>query len=240
MMQKILLVEDEANFGMVLRDYLEMHAYQVTLARHGEEGLAAFHREPFALCILDVMMPRMDGFTLAQRIREVNSDIPIIFLTARGMPEDVRAGFRMGGDDYITKPFDSEELLLRIQAILKRAARSASGQPLPEQDEFAFGQFHFNYRLHTVSRGQEAVRLSPKEADLLRLLLLRKNDLLSREEALTKLWGDDNYFNARSMDVFISKLRKRFKTDPHIQIENVHGKGFRLLDTSAAAGTSES
>ena len=238
MSQKILLVEDEANFGTVLRDYLEMHDYTVTLARHGEEGLAAFHREPFALCILDVMMPRMDGFTLAQRIREINSDIPIIFLTARGLQEDVREGFRLGGDDYITKPFDSEELLLRIQAILKRSARTGSGQPLVEQDQFTFGQFQFHYRLHTVTHGDETARLSPKEADLLRLLLLRKNDLLSREEALTKLWGDDNYFNARSMDVFISKLRKRFKADPDIQIENVHGKGFRLLDTSRATGPS--
>ncbi|RMG66303.1 MAG: DNA-binding response regulator [Bacteroidetes bacterium] len=228
----ILLVEDEANFGMVLRDYLDMNDYQVTLAPNGEEGLAAFRREPFALCILDVMMPRMDGFTLAKHIREINSDIPIIFLTARGLQEDIREGFRLGGDDYITKPFDSEELLLRIQAILKRSARSASGQPTAEPDEFDFGQYHFNYRLHTLAHGETQERLSPKEADLLRLLVMRKNDLLSREEALTKLWGDDNYFNARSMDVFISKLRKRFKADPDVQIENVHGKGFRLLDTS--------
>jgi len=222
-MQKILLVEDEANFGMVLQDYLEMEGYQVTLCRDGEAGREAFVSEPFHLCILDVMMPRKDGFTLAREIREINGDVPIIFLTARSMREDVIEGFRIGGDDYITKPFDSEELLLRVRAILKRS----DGGELPES--FQFGKFHFNYRLHSIEHNGESSKLSPKEADLLRLLLHRKNDLLSREEALETLWGEDNYFNARSMDVFISKLRKRFKPDPRVRIENVHGKGFRLV-----------
>lgn len=231
-MERILLVEDEVNFGAVLQDYLQMADYEVRLCRDGEEGLRAFRSEPFHLCILDVMMPRKDGFTLARDIRAINSDIPIIFLTARSMREDVIEGFRLGADDYITKPFDSEELLLRVQAILKRS----NGGELPE--EFQFGNFHFNYRLHSVEHQGEPQKLSPKEADLLRLLLHRRNDLLSREEALETLWGEDNYFNARSMDVFISKLRKRFKPDPRVRIENVHGKGFRLVVEEAADRTS--
>lgn len=227
-MTRILLVEDEANFGAVLRDYLQMNQFDVTLCRDGEEGLKAFKSEPFRLVILDVMMPKKDGFTVAGEIREINSDIPIIFLTARSMQEDVLKGFNLGGDDYITKPFNSEELLLRIKAILKRTENQVSEQEdIP--DEFSFGKFHFNYRLHTIEEGEESHKLSPKEANLLRLLLLHKNDLLPREKALQALWGDANYFNARSMDVFISKLRKRFKPDPRIKIENVHSRGFRLV-----------
>ena len=228
-MARILLVEDEANFGAVLRDYLQMNDYDVTLVRDGEAGFNAFKSEGFDLCILDVMMPKKDGFALGNEIREINSDIPIIFLTARTMKEDVHKGFEIGADDYITKPFDSEELLYRVKAILKRAK---SGDSAPQDrlpDEFSFGNFEFNYRLNTISYNGEADRLSPKEADLLRLLLVNKNDLLPRDEALKTLWGDDNYCNARSMDVFISKLRKRFKVDPNIKIENVHGKGFRMV-----------
>lgn len=228
-MARILLVEDEANFGAVLRDYLQMNDYDVTLIRDGEAGFEAFQSEHFDLCVLDVMMPKKDGFQLGKEIREINSDIPLIFLTARTMKEDVHKGFELGADDYITKPFDSEELLYRVKAILKRS-KSGEG-PSEEQlpDEFSFGSFEFNYRLNTIIQNGTADRLSPKEADLLRLLLINKNDLLSREKALRTLWGDDNYFNARSMDVFISKLRKRFKSDPSIKIENVHGKGFRMV-----------
>lgn len=227
-MTPILLVEDEANFGAVLRDYLQMNGYEVTLCPDGETGFQTFRNQSFRLCILDVMMPRMDGFTLARKIREINSDIPIIFLTARSMREDVHKGFEIGGDDYITKPFDSEELLFRVKAVLKRTEGTAATSKEEETDIFNFGQFSFNHRLHTITHNGEKLRLSPKEADLLRMLLLRQNDLLSRDEALNALWGDDNYFNARSMDVFISKLRKRFKDDPSIKIENVHGKGFRM------------
>ncbi|MEZ4847855.1 MAG: response regulator transcription factor [Bacteroidia bacterium] len=227
-MINILLVEDEANFGAVLRDYLQLNNYQVTLCDNGADGLKVFKTQPFRLCILDIMMPKMDGFTLAKKIREINSDMPIIFLTARSMKEDIHQGFELGADDYITKPFDSEELLYRVKAVLKRTS-SENNQDESIPDEFNFCGFHFNYRLHTISYKGEDSRLSPKEADLLRLLLVRKNDLLSREEALTQLWGDDNYFNARSMDVFISKLRKRFKDVPEISIENVHGKGFRMV-----------
>jgi len=227
-MTRILLVEDEANFGAVLKDYLQMNDFEVTLCRDGEEGLVAFKNEPFRLVILDVMMPKKDGFSVAREIREINSDIPIIFLTARSMQEDVIKGFNLGGDDYVTKPFNSQELLLRIKAVLKRTESQAEAEEeLPE--EFSFGAFHFNYRLHTIKEKEEVHKLSPKEADLLRLLLINKNDLLPRDKALQALWGDDNYFNARSMDVFISKLRKRFKSDPRIKIENVHSRGFRLV-----------
>lgn len=227
-MAHILLVEDEVNFGMVLRDYLMMKDFDVTLIRDGEKGLETFKAESFDLCILDVMMPKMDGFSLAKAIRELNDAVPIIFLTARSMKEDVLQGFKLGGDDYITKPFDSEELLYRVKAVLKRAENAKdSEEVLPHA--FSFGAFEFDHRLHTLHYQGEPQRLSPKEADLLRLLLLQKNELLTREEALNTLWGDDNYFNARSMDVFISKLRKRFKPEPEIKIENVHGRGFRLV-----------
>lgn len=227
MSPKILLVEDEKNFGYVLRDFLQMNDFEVTLCEDGVSGWDAFQEGAYDLCVLDIMMPRKDGFTLAEDIRKQDARIPIIFLTARGMKEDMIKGFRIGADDYITKPFDSEVLLLRIRAILKRTVQTHEAGE--EKDEFAFGSYRFNYRLHTVYNGVDSFKLSPKEASLLRMLLLRKNDLLSREEALNKLWGDDNYFNARSMDVFISKLRKRFKPDDKILIENVHGKGFRLV-----------
>ncbi len=228
-MNNILLVEDEANFGSILRDYLQMNSYQVHLCRDGQDGLAAFESSKFHLCILDVMMPRMDGFSLAKRIRAIDQYIPIIFLTAKAMKADVHEGFRLGGDDYMTKPFDSEELLYRIRAVLKRSARQPSEVFHSQQELFNIGQYQFNYKLHTISLGETKNRLSPKEADLLRLLCLRQGDLLKRDEALLNIWGDDNYFNARSMDVFISKLRKRLKEDPCIRIDNVHGKGFRLV-----------
>lgn len=229
-MTRILLVEDEANFGAVLRDYLQMHDYDVTLKEDGLAGLAAFRTQHFQLCILDVMMPKMDGFSLAKEIRQINSDIPIIFLTARSMKEDLYQGFEIGADDYITKPFDSEELLYRVKAVLKRGdphSNSTEAEEVP--DHFSFGAFEFNHRLHQIEYQGEKIKLSPKEADLLQLLLTHSNDLLPRDKALQKLWGDDNYFNARSMDVFISKLRKRFKSDERIKIENVHGRGFRMV-----------
>ena len=228
-MNRILLVEDEANFGAVLRDYLQINGYEVVLAKDGEEGWKAFNTHTFRLCILDVMMPKKDGFSLAKEIREVNSDIPIIFLTARSFKEDVHKGFEIGADDYISKPFDSEELLYRVKAILKRTEARETTPQTEIPDEFDFGSFHFNYKLNTISHNGNPDRLSPKEADLLRQLLIHKNDLLPRDKVLRSLWGDDNYFNARSMDVFISKLRKRFKKDPKVKIENVHGKGFRMV-----------
>ncbi len=229
---KILLVEDDQNFGDVLRSYLEMHGYDVTLATDGFQGLAKYNEGQFDLCIFDVMMPKKDGFTLAKEIREKDSDMPIIFLTAKTMKDDVLQGFKIGADDYITKPFVSEELLYRIQAILKRSQQKAD--PREEIKEFNIGKYHFNYPLRILTydsggKNEEKSKLSPKEAQLLRLFAMYMNDILPRSEALTKIWGEDNYFTARSMDVFVTKLRKYLKKDEKIEIVNIHGNGFQLL-----------
>lgn len=228
----ILLVEDDMNFGDVLRSYLEMHDYEVTLAKDGEAGLDAFNKGKYDLCIFDVMMPKKDGFSLAKDVREKDKETPIIFLTAKTLKDDVLKGFKIGADDYITKPFNSEELLYRIQAILKRT----QGKPDPREEvkEFNIGKFHFNYplRILTFSEGtaeEEKDKLSPKESQLLRMFAMYRNDVLPRSEALTKIWGEDNYFTARSMDVFVTKLRKYLKADENIEIVNIHGNGFQLL-----------
>jgi DNA-binding response OmpR family regulator len=228
--QRILLVEDDQNFGDVLRSYLEMHDYDVVLETDGEAGLSAYKAGDFNLCIFDVMMPKKDGFTLAKEIRGKDEEMPIIFLTAKTMKEDILEGFKIGADDYITKPFNSEELLLRIQAILKRSQQKSD--PGEDLKEFEIGKFHFNYplRILTFKDNEETKeKLSPKEAHLLKMFCLKKNDVLSRSEALTKIWGEDNYFTARSMDVFVTKLRKYLKLDPNIEIVNIHGNGFQLL-----------
>jgi DNA-binding response OmpR family regulator len=229
---KILLVEDDQNFGDVLRSYLEMHDYDVTLATDGEQGLESYNNGEYNLCIFDVMMPKKDGFTLAEEIREQDDEMPIIFLTAKTMKDDVLKGFRIGADDYITKPFNSEELLYRIQAILKRS--QAKADPREEIKEFNIGKYHFNYPLRILTfdpegPDEEKSKLSPKEAQLLRMFAIYKNDILARSEALTKIWGEDNYFTARSMDVFVTKLRKYLKKDENIEIVNIHGNGFQLL-----------
>lgn len=232
MAHRILLVEDDQNFGDVLRSYLEMNDYDVTLATDGEKGLECYERSEYDLCIFDVMMPKKDGFTLASEIREKDTSMPIIFLTARGIKEDILKGFKIGADDYITKPFNSEELLLRIQAILKRSQQ----QPDPREDvkEFTIGRYHFNFPLRILTfdgGGSEEVKekLSPKEAQLLRMFAMYLNDILPRSEALNKIWGEDTYFTARSMDVFVTKLRKYLKYDENIEIVNIHGNGFQLL-----------
>ena len=229
--QRILLVEDDQNFGDVLRSYLEMHDYDVLLETDGEAGLSAYKEGEFNLCIFDVMMPKKDGFTLAKEIRAKDEDMPIIFLTAKTMKEDILQGFKIGADDYITKPFNSEELLLRIQAILKRSQQRSDTNE--DVKEFEIGKFHFNYPLRILTFNGEnetaQEKLSPKEAHLLKMFCLKKNDVLSRSEALTKIWGEDNYFTARSMDVFVTKLRKYLKLDPNIEIVNIHGNGFQLL-----------
>jgi len=236
--QKILLVEDDQNFGDVLRSYLEMHDYNVTLESDGDAGLMSYKRGDYDLCIFDVMMPKKDGFTLAKEIRERDSEMPIIFLTAKAMKDDILEGFKIGADDYITKPFNSEELLLRIQAILKRSQQ----KPDPNDDikEFSIGKFHFNYPLRILTfkeDGEEQKeKLSPKEAHLLRMFCLKKNDVLPRSEALTRIWGEDNYFTARSMDVFVTKLRKYLKLDSNIEIVNIHGNGFQLLVVDEVSG----
>lgn len=229
---KILLVEDDQNFGDVLRSYLEMHDYEVTLATDGVQGLEYYKKQNYDLCIFDVMMPKKDGFTLAKEIREKDAETPIIFLTAKTMKDDVLKGFKIGADDYISKPFNSEELLFRIQAILKRSQQKAD--PKEEIREFYIGKYHFNYPLRVLTYDlegaeEEKIKLSPKEAQLLRMFAVHINDILPRSEALTKIWGEDNYFTARSMDVFVTKLRKYLRRDENIEIVNIHGNGFQLL-----------
>ncbi len=230
--KKILLVEDDPNFGTVLKDYLALNDYNVTHAKDGIEGLIMFKNSDYDLCILDVMMPRKDGFSLAQDIRGTNKEVPIIFLTAKTLKEDVLKGYQVGADDYLNKPFDSEVLLLKIKAILQRKESDKSTES--EQFEFTIGDFFFNSKLRHlyVDRSKEPQKLSPKESKLLRMLAIYKNDLMPRELALTKIWRDDNYFTSRSMDVYIAKLRKYLKLDENVEILNIHGEGFRLVDKS--------
>lgn len=223
---KVLLVEDDINFGNVLKGFLDMHGYAVTLARDGMAGEEMFGTKTFDICILDVMMPKMDGFTLAEHIRERDKKVPIIFLTAKSMKEDQLKGYRSGADDYLTKPFDTDVLLHKINVILRRSMGIAD---IEDQTEFILGNYRFDYKLRTVTIGEKKETLSPKEAELLRLLCVHKNDLLPRQKALKLIWGDDNYFNGRSMDVFITKLRKYFREDPRIEIVTLQGKGVRLL-----------
>ncbi|CAM1333695.1 response regulator transcription factor [Tenacibaculum aestuariivivum] len=227
--KKILLVEDDPNFGTVLKDYLALNDYNVTLAKDGIDGLIMFKNGEYDLCILDVMMPRKDGFSLAQDIRSTNKEVPIIFLTAKTLKEDVLKGYQVGADDYLNKPFDSEVLLHKIKAILQRKENEKSSDT--DEFEFTIGAFHFNSKLRHLSLNNEEVqKLSPKESKLLRLLAVHKNDLMPRELALTKIWRDDNYFTSRSMDVYIAKLRKYLKGDENVEIINIHGEGFRLLE----------
>ena len=228
---KILLVEDDPNFGTVLKDYLSLNDYNVTLAKDGLEGLIMFKNDDYDLCILDVMMPRKDGFSLAKDIRSTNSEVPIIFLTAKTMKEDVLKGYQAGADDYLNKPFDSEVLLYKIKAIMQR---KETEQNIEEETfEFKIGKFEFNSKLRHLSfDGGESQKLSPKESKLLKMLAVHKNDLMPRELALTKIWRDDNYFTSRSMDVYIAKLRKYLKGDENVEILNIHGEGFRLIEKS--------
>ena len=224
---KVLLVEDDTNFGQVLKNYLELNDFVVELARDGILGLAAFRREKFDICLLDVMMPNMDGFTLAEEIRNVDPDIPLFFLSAKSMKEDILNGYKLGADDYITKPFDSEILLQKIKAVLKRNQEQQDKQHA--QIEFQIGSYHFNSKLRTLQHGSENHTLSPKENELLTMLAEYRNDLLPREAALKRIWGSDTYFNGRSMDVYIAKLRKYLKDDDKVEIVNIHGNGFRLV-----------
>lgn len=228
-MKKILLVEDDPNLGLLLQDYLQLKGkFEVVLCKDGEEGLRSFTRQNYDLVILDVMMPKKDGFTLGKDIRKINTTIPIIFATAKGMIEDKTQAFNLGGDDYITKPFRIEELLLRINALLKRTEYSEK-KTEEQQTQFTIGKYNFDYPSQVIYTGDYQQKLSTKEAELLRLLCLHKNDVLTREEALLNIWHDDNYFNGRSMDVFLSKIRKYLKDDPHVEIINVHGRGYKLL-----------
>ena len=226
---KVLLCEDDTNLGMVLKNYLELNDYDVTLERDGRLGLAAFQREKFDICLLDVMMPNMDGFTTAEEIRDINPDVPLFFLSAKTMKDDIIQGYKLGADDYITKPFDSEVLIHKIKAILKRNEEIHKDEVNAEYD---LGGYHFNPKLRELIFGGKTQTLSPKENELLKMLSEYKNDLLTREVALKKIWGSDTYFNGRSMDVYIAKLRKYLKEDSKLEIVNIHGNGFRLVETA--------
>ncbi len=226
--KKILIVEDDPNFGSILKEYLIINDYDITLAKNGIEGFEKFKKDDFDLCILDVMMPYKDGFTLAKEIREKNDSVPIFFLTAKNLKEDVLKGFKIGADDYLTKPFDSDVLLAKIKAVLSR--QNAPALTNSDEFEFEFSGFKFNSKLRLLSyKTDNPIKLSPKENQLLRLLVLHINDLLPRDIALNKIWRDDNYFTSRSMDVYIAKLRKYLSADEKVQILNIHGEGFRLV-----------
>jgi DNA-binding response OmpR family regulator len=226
--KKILLVEDDPNFGAILKDYLMLNDFDVTLAKNGMEGFEKFKKDTYDLCILDVMMPYKDGYTLAKEIREKNKEIPLIFLTAKSMKEDVLKGYKVGADDYLNKPFDSEVLLMKIKAIMQR--KQSENKTDNTKFEFTIGRFHLNSKLRFLTFGElEPIKLSPKENELLKMLALHENDLMPRELALTKIWRDDNYFTSRSMDVYIAKLRKYLKLDEDVEILNIHGEGFRLV-----------
>ncbi|MDE6560308.1 MAG: response regulator transcription factor [Muribaculaceae bacterium] len=222
---KILLCEDDENLGMLLREFLQAKGFNADLFPDGEKGYKAFLKGKYDLCVLDVMMPKKDGFTLAQEIRNVNGEVPIIFLTAKNLKDDVLEGFKLGADDYITKPFSMEELVVRIDAILRRV----KGKKDREVTLFRIGKFTFDTQKQVLVSGDSTQKLTTKESELLALLCSHVNDILERNYALKTIWVDDNYFNARSMDVYITKLRKLLKGDPSIEIINIHGKGYKLI-----------
>ena len=222
---KLFLCEDDENLGMLLREYLQAKGYDTDLYTDGEVGYKGFVKEKYDLCILDVMMPKKDGITLVKEIRVINTDIPIIFLTAKNMKDDILEGFKAGADDYITKPFSMEELVLRIEAIFRRV----KGKRSKEQQIYQFSNMTFDTQKQILTINGESTKLTTKEAELLALLCAHANDILERNHALKQIWVDDNYFNARSMDVYITKLRKLLKPDPRIEIINIHGKGYKLI-----------
>lgn len=224
---RILLCEDDENLGMLLREYLEAKGYMSELCIDGEEGYKSFLANEYDMCIFDVMMPKMDGFTLAQKVREKDVDTPIMFLTAKNMKDDIRAGFEIGADDYITKPFSMEEVVFRIEAIMRRV----KGKKTKDNSVHKIGGFIFDTQKQLLTINDKQTKLTTKEAELLTLLSNKKNELLQRDYALKSIWIDDNYFNARSMDVYITKLRKHLKDDPNVEILNVHGKGYKLVIT---------
>lgn len=221
---RIFLVEDDLSFGSVLKSYLELNDFTVEWVDDGKYAVDHFRKSLFDICILDVMLPHVDGFTIANEIRQINNLIPIIFLTAKKLKEDVLKGYGAGGDDYITKPFDTDILLAKIRAILARRDFQSG-----TKDIYELGKFIFNSRLRTLTSGDDEKKLSPKEAQLLELLAMNPNALISREMALKKIWGNDDYFTARSMDVYVTKLRKFLSEDPHLNIKNIHGAGFQLV-----------
>lgn len=222
---KILLCEDDENLGMLLREYLQAKGYDTELCVDGEAGYKAFLKDKYDLCVLDVMMPKKDGFSLAKDIRQNNQEVPIIFLTAKTLKEDILEGFKIGADDYLTKPFSMEELTFRIEAVLRRV----KGQKRKGRTVYKIGSFTFDTQKQILSRGEEQTKLTTKESELLSLLCAHANEILQRDFALKTIWIDDNYFNARSMDVYITKLRKHLKSDENVEIINIHGKGYKLI-----------
>ena len=222
---KIFMCEDDENLGMLLREYLQAKGYAVDLYLDGEAGSKNFSKEKYDLCILDVMMPFKDGFTLAGEIRTLNSDIPIVFLTAKTMKEDVLEGFKVGADDYLTKPFSMEELLFRLEAIMRRI----NGKKPVKDEPFSIGRYLFDTQKNILSINDTQIKLTTKESDLLALLCENVNQVLERNYTLKKIWGVVDYFNARSMDVYITKLRKLLQEDPNLEIMNIHGKGYKLI-----------
>jgi DNA-binding response OmpR family regulator len=223
---RILLAEDDSNLGNLLKNYLTAKNHETSLYVNGIQALEAFKNKSFDLCILDIMMPEMDGITLAREIRQINPEMPLIYLTARDQQEDILEGFRSGADDYITKPFSMEELIYRIEAILRRISGTASGK---KEDHYSIGQYHFDPLKQILSYKEQPVKLTTKESELLELLCRNENEILERNYALKTIWIDDNYFNARSMDVYISRLRKYLGKDPSVKIVNVHGRGYKLI-----------
>ena len=222
---KILLCEDDENLGMLLREYLQAKGYEAVLCPDGEAGYREFQKTKFDICVLDVMMPKKDGFSLAQDIRQQNAELPIIFLTAKTLKEDILEGFKIGADDYITKPFSMEELVMRIEAILRRV----KGKKTRENTIYHIGRFTFDTQKQLLSIGDKQTKLTTKENELLALLCAHANEILQRDYALKTIWIDDNYFNARSMDVYITKLRKHLKDDDQIEIINIHGRGYKVI-----------
>ncbi len=223
---KVLLAEDDNNLGILLKNYLSAKGFETTLMVNGKQAFEEFQKKQYELCILDIMMPEMDGLTLAAEIRKVSPMVPVIFLTAKSQKEDVLEGFRTGADDYLTKPFSMEELLYRIQAILKRMAGSNN---LKKEQSYTIGKYSFDPLKQLLSGEGGSVKLTTKESELLELLCRNRNEILERNFALKSIWIDDNYFNARSMDVYITRLRKYLKKDPSVKILNVHGRGYKLL-----------
>ena len=226
---KILLAEDDINLGSLLTQYLNAKGFETDLFADGEKALDGYMKKRYDICILDVMMPKKDGFTLAKEIRLTNTKIPIIFLTAKTLKDDVLEGFKIGADDYIAKPFVMDELLFRIEAIMRRVNDSSDGKP--NKDSYSIGIYHFDINKQLLQKGDSTIKLTTKESELLALLCANKNAILERNYALKAIWKDDNYFNARSMDVYITKLRKHLSDDPSIEIINVHGKGYKLIIT---------
>jgi two-component system, OmpR family, response regulator len=222
--QHIFLVEDDLSFGAVLKSYLELNDYEVTWVDNGRFAYERFKNGQFNICILDVMLPHTDGFTIAGQIRKTDANIPLVFLTAKTLKEDILKGYNVGADDYITKPFDTEVLLCKINAILNRKGPGS----FSEKEVYEIGNYRFYPKKRTIICGEKQQNLSPKEAELLKLLCQNQEELLPRETALRKIWGEDGYFTARSMDVFITKLRKYLSSDPNIEIKNIHGSGFIL------------